>query len=171
MLSRNLSKMPSVSSDLLPFVQRAFETMAFAKVSTSAADAIRLGYLRETDSITMNRDLLIADAKDRALLMAREGYRPPARESAIPVGGVPLKAALDLGIHLALRAGSISAHDALVARKLAWVLSGGSLPHRTLVSEDHLLSLEREAFLSLCGERKTLDRIQHTLKTGNPLRN
>jgi 3-hydroxyacyl-CoA dehydrogenase len=87
------------------------------------------------------------------------------------VGGDPVRALLDLGVHLAWRGGRISDHDALIGRKLAWVLAGGSLPHASKVSEDHLLDLEREAFLSLCGEPKTLERIQHTLKTGKPLRN
>jgi 3-hydroxyacyl-CoA dehydrogenase len=78
---------------------------------------------------------------------------------------------LKLGVHLAWRAGRASDHDALVGRKLAWIVAGGDLPHRTTVSEAHLLDLEREAFLSLCGERKTLERIGYTLKTGKPLRN
>ena len=80
-------------------------------------------------------------------------------------------AALNLGVHLAWRAGRISDHDALIGRTLAGILSGGALPHPTVVSERYLLDLEREAFLKLCGERKTLERIQHTLKTGKPLRN
>jgi 3-hydroxyacyl-CoA dehydrogenase len=100
-----------------------------------------------------------------------EGYQPPPLRTAIPVGGIPVKAALNLGVHLALRAGRISDHDARVGRALAHILAGGALPHPTTVSEQYLLDLEREAFLSLCGERKTLERIQHTLKTGKPLRN
>lgn len=171
MLLRSLSHMPATSPDMLPFVQRAFETIGFAKVSTSAADAVRLGYLRETDGVTMNRDRLLFDAKHRALDRVNEGYTPPQPAVAIPVGGEGVKAALDLFIHLAWRAGRITDHDALIARKLAWVLAGGSLPHAAKVSEDHLLSLEREAFLSLCGERKTLERIQYTLKAGKTLRN
>jgi 3-hydroxyacyl-CoA dehydrogenase len=87
------------------------------------------------------------------------------------VGGDNLQAALKLGVHLAWRAGRISDHDALLGRTLAWILSGGSLPHQTTVTEQYLLDLEREAFLKLCGERKTLERIQYTLKTGKPLRN
>ena len=82
-----------------------------------------------------------------------------------------MRATLDLGVHLAWRAGRISDHDAVIGRKLALILSGGALPHAGKVSEDQLLDLEREAFLSLCGEPKTLDRIQHTLKTGKTLRN
>ena len=101
----------------------------------------------------------------------REGYQRPTPRTAIPVGGQGVLAALKLGVHLAWRAGHISDHDAVVGRALAGVLAGGSLPHRTTVGEQYLLDLEREAFLELCGERKTLERIQHTLKTGKPLRN
>jgi 3-hydroxyacyl-CoA dehydrogenase len=151
--------------------QKAFETIGFAKASTSAPDARRWDYLREVDGITMNRDRTVYDAKQVALARVREGYLPPAKPTAISVGGDPVRALLDLGVHLAWRGGRISDHDALIGRKLAWVLAGGSLPHASKVSEDHLLDLEREAFLSLCGEPKTLERIQHTLKTGKPLRN
>jgi 3-hydroxyacyl-CoA dehydrogenase len=158
-------------TDLLPAVQRVFETIGFARVSTSGPDARRAGYLREVDAITMNRDRLIADAKARALDRVREGYQRPIPRTAVPVGGANILAALDLGVHLALRAGRISEHDAVIGRKLAWILAGGSLPNATLVGEQYLLDLEREAFLSLCGESKTLERIQYTLKTGKTLRN
>jgi 3-hydroxyacyl-CoA dehydrogenase len=165
------SSPPGPQVDLLPYVQRAFETIAFGKVATSGPDAKRLGYLRSTDAITMNRDRLIADAKARALARVAEGYQPPARPTAIPVGGENLLATLSLGVHLARRGDRISDHDALIGRKLAWILSGGSLPHRTTVSEQYVLDLEREAFISLCGEPKTLERIGYTLKTGKTLRN
>jgi 3-hydroxyacyl-CoA dehydrogenase len=171
MLARAVDHLPSSQADLLPFTQRAFETIAFAKVSTSAADAMRLDYLDATDRVTMNRDRLMADAKARALARVQEGYQKPAPRSAIPVGGDSVLAALKLGIHLAWRAGRISDHDAVVGRALANVLSGGALPTQSVVGEQYLLDLEREAFLRLCGERKTLERIQHTLKTGKPLRN
>jgi 3-hydroxyacyl-CoA dehydrogenase len=171
MLVRAMSALPTPQSDPLPFVQKAFETVALAKVSTSGPDAVRLGYLRSTDGITMNRERLIADAKARALERVRDGYVRPAPRTAIPVGGSSLGAALKLGVHLAWRAGRASDHDALIGRKLAHIFAGGDLPHATMVSEQYLLDLEREAFLSLLGERKTLERIQHTLKTGKPLRN
>ncbi len=158
-------------SDPGPHVQSAFATMAFARVSSSAPDARRLGYLRDVDGMTMNRDRVLADAKAFALQRVREGYQPPAPRTAIPVGGADTMAILSLGVHLAHRAGRISDHDALIGRKLAWILSGGDLPHRTTVSESHLLDLEREAFLSLCGQQKTLERIGYTLKTGKTLRN
>jgi 3-hydroxyacyl-CoA dehydrogenase len=172
MLARAVDGLPSSpQTDFLPFVQRAFETIGFAKVSTSAEDARRLGYLRPADAVTMNRERLIADAKALALGLVREGYRKPLPRRGIPVGGESVLAALKLGVHLAHRAGRISDHDAVVGRALATVLSGGALPHQTTVSEEYLLDLERQAFLTLCGERKTLERIQHTLKTGKPLRN
>jgi 3-hydroxyacyl-CoA dehydrogenase len=171
MLARAVHGLPANHPDLLSFVQRAFETIGFARVSTSAADARRLGFLGDADRVTMNRERLIADAKAYALERVQEGYqRPPAR-TTIPVGGETVLAALKLGIHLAWRAGRISDHDAVVGRALANVLAGGALPHQTTVGEQYILDLEREAFLKLCGERKTLERIQHTLKTGKPLRN
>jgi 3-hydroxyacyl-CoA dehydrogenase len=171
MLLRSLESRPSAQSDLLPLVQRAFETIAFGKVSASGPDAVRLGYLRSTDAFTMNRDRLVADAKARALARVAEGYQPPEIRTSIPVGGDGVLAALTLGVHLAWRAGRISDFDALIGRKLAWVLAGGTLPHATTVSEQHVLDLEREAFLSLCGESKTQERIAYTLKSGKTLRN
>jgi len=171
MLARASEPLPPTHGDLLPFVQRVFETIGFGKVSTSAADARRLGFLDEADRVTMNRERLIADARAYALERVREGYQRPAPRNAILVGGDSVLAALKLGVHLAWRAGRISDHDAVVGRALANVLAGGSLPNQTTVGEQYLLDLEREAFLKLCGERKTLERIQHTLKTGKPLRN
>jgi 3-hydroxyacyl-CoA dehydrogenase len=171
LLARAMEDVPEGHTDLLTFVQPVFETIGFGKVSTSAAHARQLGFLRDVDGITMNRDRLLADAKAVALARARDGYRPPPRRTAIPVGGDTVLAALKLGVHLAWRAGRIGDHDAVVGRALAHILSGGSLPHQTTVSEEYLLDLEREAFLKLCGEPKTLERIQYTLKTGKTLRN
>ena len=119
----------------------------------------------------MNRERLMADAKAIALERAREGYRPAAPRTAIRVGGEGVLAALKLGVHLAWRAGRISDHDAVIGRTLATILAGGALPHETTVVGAYLLDLEREAFLKLCGEPKTLERIQYTLKTGKTLRN
>ena len=152
-------------------VQRAFETIAFGTVSTSAADGYRLGLLPEMASISMNRERLMSDAKRAALAAAADGYRAPAPRSAIPVGGDCTYAPLALGVHLAWRAGRISDHDAKIGRALATVMAGGRLPHATTVTEQHLLDLEREAFLSLVAEPLTQDRIAHTLTTGTPLRN
>ena len=169
MLARAMESIP-VSADAGPQVQRVFETIAFAKVSASAPDARRLGYLRDADGITMNRERLLADAKGQALQLV-PGYAPPRPRAAVRVGGEGMFATLKLGVHLAWRAGRISEHDALIGRKLAWILAGGNLDRAATLSEQQLLDLEREAFLSLCGERKTLERIGHTLKTGKPLRN
>ncbi len=171
MLARAVAGLPPTHGDLLPFVMRVFETIGFAKVSASAADARRLGFLDEADRVTMNRERLMSDAKAHALERVHEGYQRPAARTNIIVGGDSVLAALKLGIHLASRAGRITDHDAVVGRALANVLAGGALPHQTPVGEQYLLDLEREAFLKLCGERKTLERIQHTLKTGKPLRN
>ncbi len=171
MVARAAEQMPPGSIDFLPPMQRAFEAIGFAKVSASAADAQRLGYLRSVDAVTMNRERLIADAKARALQRVAEGCQPPAPRTAIPVGGDAVLAPLKLGIHLAWRAGRISDYDAVIGRKLATIMAGGSLPHPSTVTEQNLLDLEREAFLSLVAERKTQERIQHTLKTGKPLRN
>ena len=170
LLSRAMDRLQAGASDPLPLVQHVFELIGFAKVSTSAADARRLGLLRDTDGVTMNRERLLADAKARALALARSGYHPPAKRP-IPVGGDGVRAALELGVHLARRGRWISDHDALIGRKLAHILAGGAVPHATTVSEQYLLDLEREAFLSLCGEARTQQRMVHTLKTGKTLRN
>ena len=171
MLVRAMSQLPTPQSDPLPYVSKAFETVALAKVSASGPDAFRLGYLAPTDACTMNRERLMADAKAKALERVREGYHVPAPRTAIPVGGESVTAALNLGVHLMWRAGRASDHDKLIGQKLAHIFGGGNVPHATTVSEQYLLDLEREAFMSLLGERKTLERIQHTLKTGKPLRN
>jgi 3-hydroxyacyl-CoA dehydrogenase len=170
MVQRASRTAASSKADSQPFVQAAFETMALAKVSTSAAHARQLGYLHDHDPVSMNRERLIADAKALALDRVREGYQAPAPEQII-VGGENLEAALKLGVHLAWRSGRATDHDAVVGRTLAHIVAGGSLAHATPVTEQYMLDLEREGFLKLCGERKTLERIQHTLKTGKPLRN
>ena len=171
MVARAIESVPAGIPDQLPYVQRAFETIAFGKVSTSGPDARRLGYLRSTDGITMQRDRLLQDAKALALTRVREGYHPPPRRTTLLVGGETVRAPLELGVHLAWRAGRISDHDARIGRALAGIMAGGTLPHPTPVDEQRLLDLEREAFLSLIGEQKTQARIEHMLKTGKPLRN
>ena len=170
-MTARASEQVTSGTDMLPVFQRVFETIGFAKTSGSGHDAQRLGYLRPVDAFTMNRARLLADAKARALQRVREGYQPPVPRTAIAVGGDAVAAPLKLGVHLALRAGRISDHDALIGRKLAHIIAGGAIPHPSTVPEQHLLDLEREAFLSLVAERKTQERIQHTLKTGKPLRN
>lgn len=159
----------TAGADPFPFLRRAFETIAFARVSTSGLEARRL-FLTEADSVSMNPDRLIEDAKQLALGLARAGYRAPRPRTDIPALGRPALAVFKLGIHNALRAGEISAHDALIGTKLATILCGGDRSPGT-ISEQGLLDLEREAFLSLLGNRKTQERIQHMLKAGKPLRN
>jgi 3-hydroxyacyl-CoA dehydrogenase len=157
--------------DLFPRIKKVSETLATAKVATSAVEARDLGFLRQSDPISMNRDRLIEDAKRTALAMVREGYVMPHRRTDIPVLGEPALAAIKLAIHMMIRGGFISEYDGHVASKLAHIITGGDLSRKSLVSEQYLLDLEREAFVSLCGERKTQERIQHMLKTGKPLRN
>jgi 3-hydroxyacyl-CoA dehydrogenase len=168
LLARAVADLPP-AADSLPFVQRAFETIGFARVSASAVDARRFGFLRDADGVTMNRERLIADAKAQVLALV-PGYVPP-QPAMVRAGGEGVLAALKLGVHLAWRAGRISDHDALIGRKLAAILSGGTLASNGMVTEQQLLDLEREAFVSLCGERRTLERIAHTLKSGKTLRN
>jgi len=119
----------------------------------------------------MNRTRVLADAARDALDLADAGYQPVLPRASVPVGGPDAFATLSLGIHLAHRAGRISDHDARIGRLIARVLTGGDVPHRTTISEQQLLDLEREAFLTLCGEPRTLERIAYTLKTGKTLRN
>jgi len=150
--------------------KRAFELIGFAKVSTSAADAASMGLLRPVDDVSMNAERLIADAKALALQLAPH-YVAPTPRSDIPVAGEAGLALLKLGIYMARQGGFISEYDAVVGEKLANILSGGRLTGEQKVSEQYLLDLEREAFLSLCGQPKTQERMQHMLKTGKPLRN
>jgi 3-hydroxyacyl-CoA dehydrogenase len=161
----------SPDEDLFNRIKNVSQTIAMARVSTSAVEARELGFLRESDHITMNRDRLIEDAKQTALAMVQEGYEQPHPRTDIPVLGEPALSAIKLAVHMMVRGQFISEYDAHVARKLAYIITGGDLSHKTLVSEQYLLDLEREAFVSLCGEKKTQERIQHMLKTGKPLRN
>ncbi len=159
------------SVEMVEGMKRAFEIIGMAKVSTSASEARDLGFLSEGDLITMNRDRLLSDAKERALDLARAGYQAPVPRTDIPAPGENVLATLRLGIHLMRQAEYISDHDVKVGTKVAEVICGGNVSPGTPVSEQYLLDLEREAFKSLCGEKKTQERIQFTLKTGKPLRN
>ncbi len=156
--------------DLFHVLRHVFENVAMAKVSTSGEEARSLGFLRDSDLIAMNRDRQIADAKETALAMVRAGYHPPA-PSEIRVLGEEFYAAAKLGIHMLIRGEYATEYDGVVARKLAYILAGGGITAPQSVPEQYVLDLEREAFVSLCGERKTQERIAHTLKTGKPLRN
>ncbi|HLY16388.1 MAG TPA: 3-hydroxyacyl-CoA dehydrogenase/enoyl-CoA hydratase family protein [Bryobacteraceae bacterium] len=150
--------------------QKAFELIAYAKVATSAAEARAFGLLRPQDQISMNPERLIDDAKALALSIV-PAYVGGVPRTDVEVGGAEDLALLKTGIYLARQADYISDYDTLVGEKLAYVLSGGPLTGRQTVTEQYLLDLEREAFLSLCGQRKTQERMQHMLKTGKPLRN
>jgi 3-hydroxyacyl-CoA dehydrogenase len=156
--------------DLTHALRPIFESIATAKVSTSAEEARSLGYLRPSDLISMNRDRQIADAKQTALAMVRAGYHPPA-PAEVRVLGEEFYALAKLAIHGMVRGEFATEFDSVVARKLAYVLAGGSITAAQTVPEQYILDLEREAFVSLCGEPKTQERISHTLKTGKPLRN
>ncbi len=172
MLRRHMAFLPPESGlDPQPLLKRAFETIAFAKVSSSAEEARRLLLLRPEDEIVMNPDRLLAEAKAVALHLARAGRPPLPPAGPIPVLGEPGFAALALGIHLAHRAGHITAYEREIATALARILTGGERPHPGTATAEEIMDLEREAFLRLLGRRETQERIRHTLKTGKPLRN
>jgi 3-hydroxyacyl-CoA dehydrogenase len=159
------------SVELMEAMKKNFETIAMAKVSTSAAEARNLGFLNEADVITMNRERLLTDAKRRALGLVQEGYSAPVMRTDVPAPGESILATLKLGVHLMRQGEYISDHEVKIGSKVAEVLCGGNVTPGTPVSEQYLLDLEREAFKSLCGEKKTQERIQYTLKTGKTLRN
>jgi len=156
---------------LLPFVARSFETIAMAKVATSADEAKALGFLRPADKVSVNADYRIKRAKDMVLAMNLEGYQPKRPLTDIRVMGKDAMGVFNYALYNMHKAGFILDHDITVAKKVAWVLTGGNVLTDTLVSEQYILDLEREAFLSLCGEPKTQARMAHMLKTGKPLRN
>jgi 3-hydroxyacyl-CoA dehydrogenase len=151
-------------------VSEVFKNIGLAKVSTGAEHARQLLYLRQEDGITMNPARLIHDAKAAVQELASTGYRPPVPVE-LPVFGQPMAAALKLGIHLMRQAGHITEYEAHIGRKLAGVISGGDVTRPTTAPEQYFLDLEREAFKSLCGEQKTLARMEHLLKHGKVLRN
>lgn len=156
----------------LPILRDRFMTIALAKVSTSGEEAYQLGILRKGhDAITMNQKRLIAEAKKSVLNLAAAGYTKPQPKNDIKVLGKEALGAFLTGINGMLLGNYISEHDKKIAQKLAYVMSGGDLSQPNLVSEQYLLDLEREAFVSLCGERKTLERLQSVIKTGKPVRN
>jgi len=159
-----------IEIDLQKVANKTFETIAMAKVSKSAQEAQQNGFLQPTDAITINKDHLLYDAKQKALFLYESGYRPPVRKK-IPVVGETGYAAMILGAQNLYLSGYASEHDVKIAKKLAYVIAGGKLPYRTKVDEQYLLDLEREAFLSLIGEPKTQARMQHMLLKGKPLRN
>lgn len=158
-------------ADPLSFLKKTFETIGMGKVATSAQEAKSWGFFRDIDSISMNGDRLIADAKQEVLNLDASGFVAPVRREDIFVMGEAGEAAMKLALHMMKQGGFVSDHDVLIGKKLAHIMCGGSMNHSAFVSEQYLLDLEREAFVSLCGERKTQERIAAMLKTGKPLRN
>jgi 3-hydroxyacyl-CoA dehydrogenase len=159
------------SVETMEAMKKIFETIATGKVATSAQEARGLGFLSDSDRITMNRDRILSEAKARALELVRAGYEPPVMRTDIPAPGENILAALRMGVYLMRQGEYISDYEQKLGGKIAEVLCGGNVTPGTLVSEQYLLDLEREAFKSLCGEKKTQERIQYTLKTGKTLRN
>lgn len=159
------------SVELMEAMKKNFETIVMGKVATSAMEARGFGFLGESDGITMNRERVLSDGKARALELVRAGYEPPIMRTDIPAPGESMLAALRLGIHIMRQGDYISDYEVKLATKIAEVLCGGNVTPGTPVSEQYVLDLEREGFKSLCGEKKTQERIQYTLKTGKTLRN
>jgi 3-hydroxyacyl-CoA dehydrogenase len=169
---RHLEGIPDgVSADPLPFLRKAFETVGMAKVSSSAKEAREMGFLRPWDRITIQRDFLIRDAKNTVLGMVGEGYETPRPRADIALPGRAAFPAFAYGLYTMKAAGQISEHDEKIGRKIAYILTGGDVPPGTRRTEQELLDMELEAFLSLCGEEKTQARIQFMLMKGKPLRN
>jgi 3-hydroxyacyl-CoA dehydrogenase len=161
-----------VKPDPMKAAIHTFETIGMAKVSMSAKEAMELyGFLKPTDQITLNKDNLIYDAKQTVLAMAKEGFKPPRYKTDIVVAGREAIATLRLGARNLKLSGYISEYDEFIANKLINVIAGGDVPPGTIVDEQRLLDLEKEAFLSLCGEQKTQDRLQYMLMNNKPLRN
>lgn len=158
-------------ADPLVFLKKVFETIAMGKVATSGQEAKSWGFLKDSDAISMNGDRLIADAKQEVLNLAAAGYTQPVQRTDIYAMGEAGMSAFKIALHQMKQGGFVSEHDCKIALKIAKILCGGELNHASYVSEQYLLDLEREGFLSLCGERKTQDRIAAMLKTGKPLRN
>jgi 3-hydroxyacyl-CoA dehydrogenase len=159
------------SIEMLEAMKRAFETIATAKVATSAHEARGVGFLNDSDRISMNRERVLSDAKARALELVRGGYEPPVARTDIPAPGESLLATLKMGVHLMRQGDFITDYEVKLGAKIAEVLCGGNVTPGMPVSEQYILDLEREGFKSLCGEKKTQERIQYTLKTGKTLRN
>jgi 3-hydroxyacyl-CoA dehydrogenase len=171
MLARYLGDIPAaVDFDPNPFVQAAFKNIGLASVAESAEEARDMRYLRPQDRLCLDPDALVADAKKLALGMVAGGYQAPARQR-FRVPGPSGRAAIELFLFQMHEGGYATDHDLTVGKKLAHVMTGGDVPANTVVDEQHILDLEREAFLSLCGTQQTIDRIQHMLTTGKPLRN
>lgn len=159
------------ATDALPFLQNVMQTVGAAKVSSSAAEAKAFGFLSEADRVVMNRDHLLYEAKQEVLELASTGYAPPPREKNCYAAGRDVRAGLKAGIYVLQQSGYMSEYDAFISGKLAHIVCGGELSAGQWVDEQHFLDLEREVFVELLGQPKTVDRIKHMLETGKPLRN
>ncbi|NNE10304.1 MAG: 3-hydroxyacyl-CoA dehydrogenase, partial [Gemmatimonadetes bacterium] len=157
--------------DLFPLVRRVFEMVGMAKVATSAREAIELGFMDHEDEVVMNRDHVIHEAKQKVLAMDIDGYRPGRPLENMRVVGEAGYAAIQAGLHNMAAGGYITEYEKFIGGKLAYVLCGGAVSSSARVSEQYILDLEREAFMSLVAEPKTQERMEHILKTGRPLRN
>lgn len=170
MLRRVLNPpMRTANADPLPYLQRLFEQIALAKVSTSAEEARQMGILRDCDRVVLNREMLLSEAKREVLHLAAS-YQPPAPEK-IYAAGASARAAMQVGVYMMAQGGYITEYEQTLANALGNVLAGGDLSAPAWVDEQYILDLEREAFLSLCGNEKTQQRMWNLLQTGKPLRN
>jgi 3-hydroxyacyl-CoA dehydrogenase len=169
LLRRAMDKLEG-EADPLPFIREVFKTIGMAKVSESAHLARELGYMRDSDTIVMNRDLLIKTAKEEALNLVQAGYQSPA-ETSIKVLGKTALAAMKLMLHVMHEGKYVTDYDQVVATRVAYVLAGGDLSEEQEVPESYLLKLEREAILECLQDDRTLARMEHMLKKGKPLRN
>lgn len=171
MVARYLGDIPAgVAYDPNPYVQKIFEHIGLAKVATSCEEARDAGFLRPNDKVTVDPDRLIGDAKRTALGLVAGGYKPP-RKKSFKLPGPSGRAAIELALFGFLEGKQATPYDVTVGKKLAYVLTGGDIPAGAVRTEQDLLDLERESFLSLCGNAETVARIQHMLQTGKPLRN
>jgi 3-hydroxyacyl-CoA dehydrogenase len=163
--------MHATNTNPTPYLRQVFETIGFAKVSTSAAEARDLGFLAPADRIVMNSDHLLAEARREVLHLAAAGHTPPTTTGNVYAAGRDLLSSMKIEIYSLKSGGFISEHDAKIANKLAYVLCGGGLSAAAWMDEQYFLDLEREAVLQLAGEKKTQERVWHMLQTGKPLRN
>lgn len=170
MCLRAVEQAAHVDIDVTPFIFKYFQQIGMGKVAMGAAELYGMGYMRQADSITMNPERLIADAKQKVLGMA-PNFRPRRAAENVPAPGRSIAASIKSQLWNMEAGGFVTGYELEVGSLIADVICGGNVPAGTPISEDYLLQLEREAFLKLCGNKKTAQRIQHMLKTGKPLRN
>ena len=170
-MARIVSEKAGSNGDLFEDLFHRFQTIAMAKVTMSSFELPDLGFGHAGDGISRNKETLLHDAILRARLLASQGYAPPCRQEKIRVAGLPVLTEIRARLNIMQQAGFVSSHDALIADKIAHIMCGGEVDSNTLVTADYLLKLERQSFFALLQEPKTQERIQHTLKTGKPLRN